>query len=306
MQAEPLVSIVIPLYGRPQFLEELMGSVLSQRYPHIEIILVDDNGAGTEMQLETRDLVNEFCMGNVCYVVNESNVGVSATRNNGVKFSKGAYVTFLDDDDVYYINKVSFQLEEMVQRGLDISVCSFDRFDSDGFLVNRSAIQPKLESIQDFFFGESSIHAPTIMIKRDFFLAIGGFNESLAYREDRMLIARAMSYGAIIGSIQKPLFKYRVHSGYRLSKKRFSREEVNSIDEIAIEEEKKLRDMLAPEDRKELDFIRAYKKINAYYKNGCDIPFGLATHVVSYSVRNGKAKSAVRSVLRYMKSKLKS
>lgn len=302
----PLVSVIIPMHGRSHFIEAALRSVIAQTHPRVETILVDDNGEGSANQLATHEQIAPFLGPNVCYWANPTNVGVSATRNRGVELARGEYVTFLDDDDIYYEDKVSSQLQEMLDRGLDISICSFDRFDSEDKKDFPSAIQPRLECAQDLFFEKPSPHAPTIMLKRSLFMQIGGFNENLAYREDLMLVTRALSHHAVLGSIKKPLFNYRVHPGFRLSKKKFTCQEIEDIDSVRSEEEAALRARLTSKELDELMLIRSYKKLDTLYKNGCRISFSLVMTVTRFSVKKASMKTMLRGLAKYLKSIVRS
>ena len=82
MKENPLVSVVIPTYKRSETLTRAIDSVLEQTYPSIEIIVVDDNGEGTEMQLETeKALENYIISGEIVYIKHEVNRNGSAARN---------------------------------------------------------------------------------------------------------------------------------------------------------------------------------------------------------------------------------
>lgn len=290
------------MHGRSHFIEDAIKSVLSQSYKNIEIILVDDNGSGTENQLHSIDKVKPFISEQLKYITNQHNSGVSATRNRGASLAKGEYITFLDDDDIYYSNKVEYQLQHMLDNELDISVCSFDRFDSEGLTQPSSGIQPELNCAQDLFFKKPSPHAPTIMIKRQFLIDIGGFNEELAYREDLMLVTKALSRGAAIGSTQEPLFKYRVHSGFRLSKKELKYSEIHHIYKTIDKEEISLKNQLTPEELNKLALIRSYKKLDTLYKNKCNIPFELMHTAVYHSITAKNTKIIVKSLSKYLRS----
>ncbi|NWO57327.1 glycosyltransferase family 2 protein [Chromohalobacter israelensis] len=300
----PLVSVIIPMHGRSHFIEAALRSVIAQTHPRVETILIDDNGEGSANQLATHEQVAPFLGPSIRYSANPDNVGVSATRNRGVELARGEYVTFLDDDDLYYEHKVAHQLQHMLDHKLDISICSFDRFDTDGETQPASAIQPPLTCAQDVLFGDPSPHAPTIMIERAFFQRIGGFNESLAYREDLMLVTRALSHGAAIGSIPQPLFNYRVHPGFRLSKKRFACDEIDRIYAIIDEEEAELRRQLRPAERERLLSARRYKRLDALFKNGCRIPFPLLADTVKHALKTGDRKRLLRSMSKYVRAAL--
>ena len=98
---KPLVSVIIPTYKRSKSLNRAIDSVLSQTYPNIEIIVVDDNGKGSKYQIETeKSLENYIKTDKIKYITHDVNRNGSAARNTGFKHSMGEYINFLDDGDL--------------------------------------------------------------------------------------------------------------------------------------------------------------------------------------------------------------
>lgn len=107
---KPMVSVVIPTYKRPDMIARTIRSINQQTYDNVEIIIVDDNGLGTEMQLQTAEALSPF-MSDITYLVHNLNKGGSAARNTGWKAAKGKYITFVDDDDELSQAKIEKQVE---------------------------------------------------------------------------------------------------------------------------------------------------------------------------------------------------
>jgi len=107
---KPLVSVVIPTYKRPEMIARTVQSIKQQSYENIEIIVVDDNGSGSDMQLKTGEVLSSF-MSDITYLVHDCNKGGSAARNTGWKAAKGQYITFVDDDDELAKSKLEKQVE---------------------------------------------------------------------------------------------------------------------------------------------------------------------------------------------------
>ncbi len=108
----PLVSVVIPTYGRPQWLSEAIDSVLAQSMQDFELVVVDDASPEPVAVPEHPK---------VRLVRRETNGGAAAARNTGVEASRGRYLAFCDDDDAYTPTRLELGL-----RGADrapLSVC---------------------------------------------------------------------------------------------------------------------------------------------------------------------------------------
>ncbi len=89
-----LVSVIIPTFGDPVRLTNAIDSVLAQDYKTVEIIVVDDNGEGTEYQIKTQKIIDE-CK-NVKYICHRFNKNGSAARNTGISVAEGYYIALLD------------------------------------------------------------------------------------------------------------------------------------------------------------------------------------------------------------------
>ncbi|RJR15175.1 MAG: glycosyltransferase [Nitrospiraceae bacterium] len=96
-KTECLVSVIIPTCNRPETLIRAIDSVLKQTFRDFEIIVVNDAGADVENIVTglNRDK-------RMTYVRHAKNRGLAAARNTGIKLSRGKYVAYLDDDDMYY------------------------------------------------------------------------------------------------------------------------------------------------------------------------------------------------------------
>ena len=91
---EPKISVIITCYNQARFLRDSIESVLQQTHRNIDLIVVDDGSSD-----DTQAVAQSFS--NVRYI-HQSNGGLSAARNRGIDESKGAYLVFLDADDLLY------------------------------------------------------------------------------------------------------------------------------------------------------------------------------------------------------------
>lgn len=95
MPDKPFFSIIIPTYNRAQLLTKAIESVLQQKEPSWELIIIDDGSTDT-----TKEVVENFQDERIQYVFQE-NAERSVARNNGIQRAKGVYICFLDSDDYY-------------------------------------------------------------------------------------------------------------------------------------------------------------------------------------------------------------
>src|SRR5215208_5142350 len=87
----PTISVIIPCYNGAGFLSEAIESVLAQRYPDLETIVVDDGSTDNSLAIAAQ--YPEIRS------ISQRNAGVAAARNTGLRYSAGEYIVFLDQDD---------------------------------------------------------------------------------------------------------------------------------------------------------------------------------------------------------------
>ncbi|MCR5651298.1 MAG: glycosyltransferase [Lachnospiraceae bacterium] len=113
------VSVVMPTYGKAGYIEKAIESVFDQTYPNIELVIVDDNGAGSENQLNTEKRIEKW-KDKIRYIVQDTNRGSGAARNTGVEKASGEYVAFLDDDDFYLDSYIESMVNELEKDSYDV------------------------------------------------------------------------------------------------------------------------------------------------------------------------------------------
>ena len=98
-----LISIIIPSYGNPSFLENSIKSILSQTCQNWELIIVDDNNPDTEARKKTEELIERYINidKRIRYIKHEHNKNGAVARNTGFAVAKGKYISLLDSDDEY-------------------------------------------------------------------------------------------------------------------------------------------------------------------------------------------------------------
>ncbi|EMB2320143.1 glycosyltransferase family 2 protein [Proteus mirabilis] len=217
----PLVSVIIPTYGRPHFLERAIDSVLSQSYKNIEIIVVDDNSSNLHHE-QTVKIIKKYNRNNkIIYIFDGINVGGSLARNRGIIESKGEYITFLDDDDIYLEKKIESQVEHIINNNIDVSVCNMFFKKNNNFL-DISNCYSRVGSIQEFILNGNA-YTPMIMSKKESLLEVGLFTHSPRY-QDHILMLKLFMAGKKIKSLNEKLFIHNDHNEKRITNSNKSEE----------------------------------------------------------------------------------
>lgn len=204
-----MVSIIIPTYKGSDKVKYSVYCALQQTYKPIEVIVVDDNGLGTDEQIKTkRNLQSLIDKNLITYVAHESNMNGSAARNTGFSISKGEYVNFLDDDDFMIKNKIEKQVDYMRSNpDIDVVVCCtyFVHENGKGFLVKPHWDQLH---IQRDYLCKTLFNTSAMLIRRNAVEDINGFDISFKRHQDWEFSIRMMEkhrYGCVCDNL---LIKY--------------------------------------------------------------------------------------------------
>lgn len=102
------ISVIIPTYGKPLFLEKAIQSVQRQSLPDFELIIVDDNNPATEARTLTEALVQKYMDIDyrIKYLKHEKNKNGAVARNTGFAVAQGKYISLLDSDDEYMTDRL--------------------------------------------------------------------------------------------------------------------------------------------------------------------------------------------------------
>ena len=98
-----MVSIIVPVYNAQNSLERCLMSIIRQRYPQWELILVDDGSQDDSLAICKRYSDKDSRI----RVIHTENCGVSSARNTGIENAHGEYITFVDSDDMIHTDFLS-------------------------------------------------------------------------------------------------------------------------------------------------------------------------------------------------------
>ena len=121
------MSVVIPVYKRPELLRRAVQSVLAQTHRPLELVVVDDGSPDDtfeQLQAMTADVESA---GVTPSFHTKSNGGVASARNFGIGKAAGEYITLLDADDEYFPSKIEKQLAAVQADDADAAVCQVER-----------------------------------------------------------------------------------------------------------------------------------------------------------------------------------
>ncbi len=211
------VSIIIPVRNGRAFLAEAVRSALAQ--PEAADVIVVDDGSSDG----SADLVRAMTDARLRLVAGPRR-GVSAARNLGLARSRELYrsgetapkwIMFLDADDRLRPGALASLLRGV--EGDCVAVYGdYDRIDDQGRPIGRrrwlgSRRKPSGEVLRALLTGNFIVNGGVMLIRREAFEAIGGFDESLRYCEDWHAFCRLAARGPVLWRADADVLDYRVH-----------------------------------------------------------------------------------------------
>ena len=218
---QPLVSVAIPAYNHAAFIEACLASVCAQTYPELELIVIDDGSPDTTFETAERFLAGRRDRFRRVVLTRQENRGVCATSNAVIEAAHGEWVHLLGSDDVLYPQAVektqqaiaAWQCPELALVHADI-----DMIDAAGAVIagkrlekDRPAPGVDAEAWRWLFFNRQYIFNPTVALRREAVLAIGGFDARLALEDLDCWLRLSLRYP--IARVPEVLARYRKHAG---------------------------------------------------------------------------------------------
>ena len=221
--AAPLVSVLIGAYNHDAFLSEALDSALSQTYPNLEVIVVDDGSTDN-----TQDVLRKY-EDRIAYSY-QQNSGLASALNRASKMASGAFLARLDADDVWLPDKVGRQLRLLQSApDLDLVFSPFTAIDEAGNslgFIYPAKIPDQLELIRvpdvdngyviegplfETLLSASFIPHPSVIMRREAFDAVGGYDASLRQAQDADLWRRMALQDAHFCFLDEILLEVRMH-----------------------------------------------------------------------------------------------
>ena len=215
----PRFSVVIPTYRRAELLAQALRSVADQTYTDLEIIVVDDDQAGS-----ARDVVNAFARQNtgtdVRYYTNHRARGGSGARNAGLEHAAGEWVAYLDDDDTWLpekLQRISDLIATSTDPDLALVYSSHAKYDFEEQRVLETTRPQARGRVLDKVLYENCIGGMSVVVaRRDLLQELGGLDERFQSLQDMELYVRVAERGTF-DFVEEPLVRLRVSSRDRIT-----------------------------------------------------------------------------------------
>lgn len=216
--AEPMISVVIPVFNAAQTIERALTSIENQTYKNFEVILVNDGSTDSSGEIISHFIANRNQSATISYkLFHQTNKGVSAARNLGLRNATGQFVALLDADDEWLPEKTAKQLDILQNKpDIDLLGTNFNKgiIFIPGYAKNKELhlVTTKQLLYRNFF------ATPTVIFKRSIVENEIFFDEGMKFMEDQnywMRICLAgfscafLNENLVIAGNNKPPFGYK-------------------------------------------------------------------------------------------------
>ena len=198
-----LVSVIIPYFKKKIFIEESVKSAINQSHKNLEIIIIYDDFSHDDLDyiLRLKDLDHRISI-----IINPKTLGAGESRNIGISKSKGAYIAFLDADDIWVPNKIECQINYMQDKNLYCSHTSYNIIDEDGVILNHRTA--RIFKHFEELLKSCDIGLSTVMVDRTIFSEYCKF-PNIKTKEDFVLWLKILKTGHFFGANDKKLSFWR-------------------------------------------------------------------------------------------------
>jgi glycosyltransferase involved in cell wall biosynthesis len=201
------VSVVLPTRDRAGFLPDALGTALAQIRVDVEVVVVDDASTDT-----TPDVLGRLSDTRVRVVRNERSLGLAGARNAGIRVAEGAWIAFLDDDDLWAPEKLERQVAAAEEAGASWAYAGAFVLTAHGAVVHPwplpepAAVLRELLRLNVIPAGSSNV-----LVRADALRELGGFDEDFSRLADWDLWIRLAADGPP-AAVRDRLVAYRHHA----------------------------------------------------------------------------------------------
>ena len=227
------LSIILPMYNVENYVGHTISSLASQFDISIQTIIINDGATDQSLDVAIDALENEGIKNAV--IISQPNKGLSASRNNGLKYALGEFVAFLDTDDFMLPNAYPTMVNFAKKQNLDLVFCGSKIFNHENFnsypfydkhvwssimngqnyKITNAAKDPDVLLLEP--------NACTRITRRNYILRENLLYPEGLYFEDMPAHIKAILSTNRIGLVNSPFFRYRINRPGKITEDRSSK-----------------------------------------------------------------------------------
>jgi glycosyltransferase involved in cell wall biosynthesis len=201
----PLISVVIPVYNGEKTIRETIESILNQTFTDFELLVINDGSKDSTLDIASSIIDSRL------KIFSYPNAGLSANRNRGISLAACDYISFIDADDLWTVDKLEAQYRALQENSQAAVAYSWtDYIDESGQFIRQG---PHCNFNGDVYtrllLGDFIGNGSNPLIRTHVFAEVGGFDESLTEVEDWDMWLRLASRYHFV-AVPSPQVFYRI------------------------------------------------------------------------------------------------
>ena len=206
----PAFTIIIPCYNAAETLAETIASVRAQSVTDWEAVIVDDASTDGSLRL-LRELT---AYDPRFWIISQPNAGPSVARNRAAALARGRVLAFLDADDLWHPEKLARTARAFQEAPEADAVFARIGFFTDPARPDAtiSTVRPGAQTSADVIGENPACTLSNLSVRREAFLATGGFDADLRYAEDLEWMNRAVARGLQLWAVNSVDVRYRMRA----------------------------------------------------------------------------------------------
>jgi glycosyltransferase involved in cell wall biosynthesis len=214
-----LISVIMPVYNRENYLDDSIQSILKQSYSNFEFIIIDDCSTdGSKNKIKSYVKKDK----RIIFLENKKNICAAKSFKKGFNIAKGAFIARMDSDDISHKDRFKKQMRLFLSwPQLSVLGTGANIINSRGQLISKKLMPFDYYSVSKILKYSVPVFNPSVMIRASAFKIAGFLDHNMEPADDLELWLRFFSKKLIITNLQECLIDYRIHDN-NLSSQRFS------------------------------------------------------------------------------------
>ncbi|MEC4749589.1 glycosyltransferase [Methylomicrobium sp. Wu6] len=221
----PIVSVVMSVFNGDSFLREAVESILNQSFREFEFTIIDDGSTDSSSAILDSYQRNDPRV----RVYHQENRGLVESLNRGCGLARGKYIARMDADDISFKNRLLWQVEFM-ERHPEVGVLggATEIINATGKLLTPDTnVVDDYEIKSGLLRGECPLVHPTVLMRTDVYLSVGGYRKVAVDAEDFDLWLRFAEH-CKLANLDAPVLKYRRHQ-CQVSVRKFRQQALSNL-----------------------------------------------------------------------------
>ena len=191
------ISVVCPTYNSEGFIERTINFLLNQMILPFEVVFSDDGSKDNTVTLLEQNMQKFNNMGVKIQILKNRHQGPGEARNQGIKYAKGNWISFLDSDDIWLTNKIKRVVETIeANPGINFVAHWYNYIRTDGriSILKKDTSIREGESLEKQVYKGCVFGTSAVTCKKDMLIKVGGFDGTLPVGQDYDLWLKLSPY----------------------------------------------------------------------------------------------------------------